>query len=139
MVQSKTGATAPNKPPTTGKTKGKKMSDNINPGVMTDEEILEAYAGKSTRGVYELRLVEFAAMDEAGIEPSKQWPLDFSDKTASALVQSFRNAIAKNELEGQIELVQREGRVFLFSTERIRILKERKAAEAAASNGNAAQ
>jgi len=119
------------------------MSENANhtvevPGLMSDDEILAAYAGKSTRGIYEIRTLEWNASDEAGVEPAKMWPMDFGDKTVSALVQSFRNAIAKHELTETVELVQRDGRVFLFNTERVRLIRERKAAEAAASNGHAA-
>jgi hypothetical protein len=84
---------------------------------LSSDFINELMAGAKTRA-YGPKLLEFMESDEAGCNPRDNWPLEFGDKTATALMQSFKNAAKKAGIEEQLTFIKRENDVFIIHNER---------------------
>lgn len=76
------------------------------------------YATRRTKGQYEDLLVEFLNSDENGFSVKDDHPM-LADKTASTLYQGFRNAAEKLEVSKVIDVINRDGQVFVLHTERV--------------------
>ena len=106
---------------------------------ISKEKLAELYANKRTKGVYEAKLSIFLESDEPGVDPAEDWPLEFTTidpeskerkpKNATTLYQGFRNAAEKlgvlfsaENPEGVIDVVQRDGSVFVIHTKRAAVV-----------------
>lgn len=99
-------------------------------GGLTQEQIAELLAKKRTKGVYEAKLTElYSDSDEAGIDVAETWP-ELAGKNATTLYQGFNNAAKKLELEDAVDIVNRDGHVFILVKTRVAVVM--------AMNGNAA-
>jgi len=82
---------------------------------LTTEQVQALLAKKRTKGLYEDRLVELTTeSDEMGVNPVESWPLDFNGKSATTMYQGFRNAATKLGISEDIDVIQRDGAVFLL-------------------------
>ena len=108
---------------------------------LTIEQIRALRAKKKVKGIYEDKLHQLLTeSDEPGVDVAETWPEDFTfinddgervSKAANTLYQGFTNAASKLEVEDQVDIMNREGHVFIMVLSRI---EEAEAAEAAASN-----
>lgn len=86
---------------------------------LSQDKVNELLAKRRKKGVYEERLVEAVESDEMGFDAHDDWPEDFAPggvkKSATTIYQGFRNAAEKlGILDTEIEVVQRDGSVFLL-------------------------
>lgn len=86
---------------------------------LSQDKILELYANRRTKGLYEEKLAEKNATDEPGFDPREDYPALFGKKNATTLYQGFRNAAEKLDLEDQVEVIQRDGNVFILFKSRV--------------------
>jgi hypothetical protein len=94
-------------------------------GLSTDL-ILKLAAGGRARNAYGPKLESFVNSDEAAIEPKENWPVEFSQKKATALYQGFLTAVKNAELGELIQVKQSDGHVYLLHKERVAALSESK-------------
>ena len=83
-------------------------------GGLTPDQIQDLLGKRRKKGLYEDRMVELMESDELGVNPAETWPVDFSKKSATTMYQGFRNAATKLEISDDIEVIQRDGAVFLL-------------------------
>jgi hypothetical protein len=74
------------------------------------------------RNVYGPRLKDFIDSDEAAVDPSEAWPLEFSEKKAQTMYQSFRKAVKDAELTDTVVVRLHEDKVYLMHTERCAVV-----------------
>lgn len=101
---------------------------------LTGAEIFELVGKARTKGVYGLKLLEFAQSDEAAINPADVWPLEFGSKEATTLYQGFNLAIKRAKMEDDIHILQSDGNVYILHKERVEIVKAQLAEAAAESD-----
>ena len=90
---------------------------------LTAEQIAGLMAKKRTKGVYEDKLnILYTESDEAGVDVAEQWPLDFSGKSATTLYQGFSNAAKKLEIDDAVDIVNRDGHVFILVKTRVALV-----------------
>ena len=90
---------------------------------LTPAQIAELMAKKRTKGVYEDKLnILYTESDEAGVDVAEQWPLEFSGKNATTLYQGFSNAAKKLEIEDAVDIVNRDGHVFILVKTRVALV-----------------
>lgn len=82
------------------------------------DQIAALYAGRRVKGLYQVRTVEFHDSDELGVDPMEQWEMDFGSKSPVTVFQGFRNAVEKGGLTDVIDVIQRDGKVYLLHRER---------------------
>jgi hypothetical protein len=102
---------------------------------LSPEKIQELLANKRTKGLYESHLnFVMTESDEPGFDPAEDWPLDFSNKSATTMYQGFRNAAEKLQVADQVEILQRDNHVFILVKSRLEL-----ALSPVNTNGNGAQ
>ena len=89
---------------------------------LTQAQIAELMAKKRTKGVYDERLMEVYESDEAGVDVAEQWPIEFSGKNATTLYQGFSNAAKRLEMEDAVDIVNRDGHVFILVKTRVALV-----------------
>jgi hypothetical protein len=101
---------------------------------LTNAQIAELMAKKRTKGVYEDKMTFlYTESDEAGVDVAETWPVEFGGKNATTLYQGFSNAAKKLELEDAVDIVNRDGHVFILVKTRVALVL---AVDADNSNGN---
>jgi hypothetical protein len=70
------------------------------------------------------------------VDVKETWPTEFGQKSATTLYQGFSNAAKKLDLEDAVDIVNRDGHVYILVKTRVAIVMEQEAANAANSNGN---
>ena len=89
---------------------------------LTPQEIANLMAKKRTKGLYEEKLTElYSDSDEAGVDVAEQW-IDFAGKNATTLYQGFSNAAKKLGLEDAVDIVNRDGHVFILVKTRVALV-----------------
>jgi hypothetical protein len=92
---------------------------------LTIDEVNDLLANTKTKGAYRQAVEDFIDSDEIAVNPAETWPELFGNKTATAMYQSFNNAIQKmNGAAEQVELRKREDAVYLLHKGRIQLAKE---------------
>jgi len=104
---------------------------------LSKERIAELYGNRRVKGLYEERLTFLMTeSDEPGIDPAEEWPMDFAvvktttnpdgtttqervSKSASTLYQGFNNAAKKLGITDQLDVIQRDGSVFILVKSRV--------------------
>jgi len=90
---------------------------------LSQEKIAKLYANRRQKGIYEERLVELMESDEPGADAHEDWPRDFVPggvkKSATTLYQGFNNAAKKLGIDGQIDVISRDGSVFIIVKSRV--------------------
>ena len=97
---------------------------------LSKERIAELYGNRRVKGLYEERLTFLMTeSDEPGIDPAEEWPMDFTtispengervSKNASTLYQGFNNAAKKLGITDQLDVIQRDGSVFILVKSRV--------------------
>src|SRR5215831_8195262 len=90
---------------------------------LSQDKIAKLYANRRQKGIYEERLVELMESDEPGADAHEDWPRDFvpggEKKSASTLYQGFNNAAKKLGIDGQIDVISRDGSVFIIVKDRV--------------------
>lgn len=89
---------------------------------MTEDQIRELLGKSRGRNTYGPKLVEFMESDEAAINPKDAWPAELSNKSASALYQSFRQAAEKAGVADQLQISQVGGEVFILHKEKVAVV-----------------
>ena len=89
---------------------------------LTPEQIKGLMAKKRTKGIYDERLMEVYESDEAGVDVAETWPVDFSEKSATTLYQGFSNAAKRLEMEDAVDIVNRDGHVFILVKTRVALV-----------------
>lgn len=89
---------------------------------LTPEQIKGLMAKKRTKGIYDERLMEVYESDEAGVDVAETWPVDFSEKNATTLYQGFSNAAKRLEMEDAVDIVNRDGHVFILVKTRVALV-----------------
>jgi hypothetical protein len=90
---------------------------------LTPEEIAGLMAKKRTKGLYEEKLVFlYNDTDEAGVDVAETWPVEFGAKTATTLYQGFSNAAKKLDMEDSVDIVNRDGHVFILVKSRVALV-----------------
>jgi hypothetical protein len=90
---------------------------------LTAEQIAGLMAKKRTKGVYEEKLNElYSDSDEAGVDVAETWPLEFAGKSATTLYQGFSNAAKKLEIDDAVDIVNRDGHVFILVKTRVALV-----------------
>jgi hypothetical protein len=89
---------------------------------LTPEQIKGLMAKKRTKGIYDERLMEVYESDEAGVDVAETWPVDFSEKSATTLYQGFSNAAKRLEMEDAVDIVNRDGHVFILIKTRVALV-----------------
>ena len=97
---------------------------------LSADKIAELYANKRTKGLYVEKLTELMESDEPGVDPAEEWPMDFGKKNPTTLYQGFRNAAETLKIEDKVDVVQREGSVFILVKERCEVVVAEVAAAA---------
>lgn len=85
------------------------------------EMIADLMANSRSRGIYGPKLLEFCESDEPAINPAESWPLEFHNKKASSLYQSFNAHIKKAKLEEVVQCKLYNDQVFLLHLERTKV------------------
>lgn len=99
---------------------------------LSSEKIRELYENKRTKGLYEEKLnLLMTKSDEPGIDPAEEWPIDFGKKSATTMYQGFRNAAEKLKVDDQVDILARDGHVYILVKSRIEL--------ALSANGNASE
>ena len=83
-------------------------------GGLTPDQIQDLLGKRRKKGLYEDRLVELMESDELGVNPADTWSIDFAKKSATTMYQGFRNAATKLEISNDVDVIQRDGAVFLL-------------------------
>jgi hypothetical protein len=100
---------------------------------LTPDQIQGLLAKKRVKGLYEEKLTFlYSDSDEAGVDVKEQWPVEFGQKSATTLYQGFSNAAKKLDLEDAVDVINRDGHVFILVTTRANLV----IAEQAATNGD---
>jgi len=113
---------------------------------LSNAEIQALYAKKRTKGLYEDCMTELLEGDEPGVNPAETWPLHFGTitvvetnedgtpkldengekvtkkepkKSATTIYQGFNNAVKKLNLTNDIDVIQRDGAVFIMVKTRV--------------------
>lgn len=90
---------------------------------LDNDTILALYTNRRKKGMYVERLDQaYNDSDEAGIDPAEDWPLDFANKVASTMYQGFRNAAETLGIEDKVEIMNRDGHVFILFTDRVNVI-----------------
>lgn len=104
---------------------------------LSPEQIQGLLAKKRVKGLYEEKLTFlYSDSDEAGVDVKEQWPVEFGQKSATTLYQGFSNAAKKLDLEDAVDVINRDGHVFILVTTRANLVITEAAAAEASSNGN---
>lgn len=99
---------------------------------LTPEQIAGLLAKKRVKGLYEEKLTElYSDSDEAGVDVAETW-LEFVGKNATTLYQGFNNAAKKLGLEDAVDIVNRDGHVFILVKTRVAVVM----ADLADNNGH---
>jgi hypothetical protein len=123
---------------------------------LTQDKIAQLYANRRVKGLFEEKLTEvYHNSDELGFDPYEDWPMEFAPtvmvpklnpdtnqptgefdqvttrKSPTSVYQGFRNAAEKMGIADDVDVVQREGSVFVLIKSRCLL-----AAPVASSNGN---
>ena len=89
---------------------------------LTPSQIAELMAKKRTKGLYEEKLTElYSDSDEAGVDVAEQW-MEFAGKNATTLYQGFTNAAKKLGLEDAVDVINRDGHVFILVKTRVALV-----------------
>lgn len=91
-------------------------------GALPPEVIAELMGKARTRNAYGPKLVAFDESDDAGINPAEVWPVEFGQKKPATLLQGFRTAITKANLQDKIEVKLSDDNVFLLHKERVAVV-----------------
>jgi len=95
---------------------------------LTREQVRELLAKKRVKGVYEDKLFFLLNdSDEPGVDVVETWPIEFTvitdgkrvPKTANTLYQGFRNASEKLKVEDQVDIINRDGHVYILVKSRV--------------------
>jgi hypothetical protein len=85
---------------------------------LSPEQIQGLLAKKRVKGLYEEKLTFlYSDSDEAGVDVAETWP-EFAGKPATTLYQGFSNAAKKLNLEDAVDVINRDGHVFILVTTR---------------------
>jgi len=106
---------------------------------LTIKEIQALRAKKRVKGLYEDKLYSLLnESDEPGVDVAETWPQEFTvvnpetgkreSKAANTLYQGFTNAAEKLQVDDQVDIMNRDGHVYIMVLSRI---EEAEAAEAA--------
>ena len=103
---------------------------------LTPQEIQSLMAKKRTKGLYEEKLTFlYSDSDEAGVDVKEQWPVEFGQKNATTLYQGFTNAAKKLDLEDAVDVINRDGHVFILVKTRVALVMQETPA-ISSENGN---
>lgn len=86
---------------------------------LSNDQIAALYAKRRVKGLYEDKLMELMESDEPAIDPADSWPVEFSNKSATTMYQGFNNAAKKLNLADDVDVIQRDGAVFIAVKTRI--------------------
>jgi hypothetical protein len=85
--------------------------------------IASLYANRRTKGMYEDKLYFLMnESDEPGVDVAETWPTDFGKKQPTTLYQGFNNAAKKLEVDDQVDVVNRDGHVFILVKSRCELV-----------------
>jgi len=106
---------------------------------LSPEQIQGLLAKKRVKGLYEEKLTFlYSDSDEAGVDVAETWP-ELAGKPATTLYQGFSNAAKKLNLEDAVDVINRDGHVFILVTTRATLVVQELAQQdntAASTNGN---
>ena len=88
---------------------------------LTPEQIADILGNRKTKGLYEEKLQVYLDSDDAAIDVAEQWPLDFGKKSASSMYQSFGNAAKKLGVADVLDIVNRDGHLFILHKDRVEL------------------
>lgn len=104
---------------------------------LTPEQIAGLMAKKRTKGLYEEKLTFlYSDSDEAGVDVAETWPVEFGQKNATTLYQGFSNAAKKLDMEDAVDIVNRDGHVYILVKTRVAIVMAEADSGNASQNGN---
>lgn len=86
---------------------------------LTPDQIAEILGKSRGRNVYGPKLIEFMESDEAAINVAETWPIEFGEKSATAMYQSFRKAAENAKVADQLSIRMLDGAVYLLHTEKV--------------------
>lgn len=98
---------------------------------LTSDKVAELMANSRQRNAYGPKLIEFCESDEAAVNPSETWPVEFAGKKASTMYQGFRNAAEKAGLQDTILIKLSDDAVYILHKGRVSVLMQ-----PAEENGN---
>lgn len=81
---------------------------------LTHEQIRSVYAKRRVKGEYEEKLTELYESDEPAVDVAESWPANFASKNAGTLYQGFQNAAKKLEIADAVDILNRDGHVFIM-------------------------
>lgn len=90
---------------------------------LTADQIQKLYATRRVKGLYEAKMnFLLTESDEPGVDVKEDWPTEFGEKSATTLYQGFSKAAEKLEVAEQVDVVQRDGTVFILVKARVAVL-----------------